>query len=165
MSKKAFGLSEEGIEIAVLSAAGTPPTDEEFVSLGKCYKDTATLEEAEAESVLCECEESDDPEDEQTVKGKTTLKYSTSDLDPATCALVFGGATTGEAGAKKWTAPSALANKLVAVRFTTKTGLKVSFAKMKLRSRFNWKVSKTGYGLLEHTLTALSPISIDETAK
>lgn len=165
MTKKAIGLSEEGIEIAELKADGAAPAESDYMSLGKCHKDTATLEEAEGEVVTCECEELDDPEDEQYTKGKTTLKYSTSDLDPTSCHKTFGGTLTGEEDAKKWVAPSTLAPKTVAVRFKTKTGLKVGFTKMKLRSRINWAIKKNGYGLIEHTLTALSPISIDESTK
>lgn len=162
MSKKAFGLSELGVQIALMGADGAAPAQDAYVSLGKCFKDTATLEEAEGETIVCECEEMDDPEDERTTKGKTTLKYSTTDLDPDSCAKIFGGTVSGEDGEKKWVAPSMLENKVVAVRFATKTGLQVSFAKMRLRSRFVWKISKTGYGQIEHTLTALSPIQIAE---
>lgn len=161
MGKKAIGLSEEGIEIAVLDATGVAK-EENYVSLGKCFKDTAVLDQAEGEVVACQCEESDFPEEEQYNKGLTTLKFSTSDLDPQSCHQIFGGTLTGEPGAQKWTSPEGLNAQTVAVRFSTKSGLKVSFAKMKLRSRINWAIKKNGYGLLEHTLTALSPISVGE---
>lgn len=152
MKKKAIGLTEAGIEIAFLES-GKIPADSDYMSLGKTYKDTATLESAEGETVSCECEELDDPEDETYLPGKTTLKFSTSDLDPESCYKAFGG--TLNSG--KWIAPQSITAREVAVRFTTKTNLKVSIGRGKLFSRINWAIKKDGYGLLEHTVTVLNP--------
>lgn len=70
---------------------GAIPAEDKFKALGKTYKDTATLETEEGETVACECEEDDDPEDEIYIPGGTTLKYSTSDLDPESCYKALGG--------------------------------------------------------------------------
>ncbi len=154
MSKKAIGLTEEGILLAPLSGEALP-AESDYFSLGKTYKDTATLETAEGETVSCECEELDDPEEETYIPGKTTLKFSTSDLDPASCHKAFGG-TLSEDGSR-WEAPDSIAPREVAVRFTTKSGLRMEIARAKIFSRINWAIKKDGYGLLEHTLTVLAP--------
>lgn len=151
ITKKAIGLTEKGIEIGFYKEDGTAPAEADYVSLGKVYKDTAVLETAEGEVVECICEEMDDPEDEHTLPGKTTLKYSTSDLDPTTCKTAFGGTLA----AGKWTAPAKIISKTVALRFETLSGLKVAMTKMKLSTRINWAIKKNGYGLLEHSLTKI----------
>ncbi|WP_294596299.1 hypothetical protein [uncultured Rikenella sp.] len=155
MKKKAIGLTEEGIQIAVLPEDGTAPEAEAYAALGKTYKDTATLETEEGETVSCECEELDDPEDEVQIPGKTTLKFSTSDLDPTSCHRALGG-TLSEDGSE-WAAPDSFTAKEVAVRFTTKSGLSVQIGRAKMSTRINWAIKKDGYGLLEHTLTVLTP--------
>lgn len=162
MNKKAVGLNEKGIEIGLYKQDGTAPVEADFKTWGKCYKDTATLETAEGETVSCECEEDDDPEDEIYIPGATTLKFSTSDLDPATCHEVFGGTLVeGE-----WTAPDRFEPKMASVRFTTRTGKKVLLAKVKIATRINWAIKKNGYGLLEHTCKKLAgKFSIAETAQ
>lgn len=154
MSKKAIGLTEEGIQLAPLTG-GALPAESDYFSLGKTYKETATLEMAEGETISCECEELDDPEEETYIPGRTTLKFSTSDLDPQSCHRAFGG-TLSEDGSR-WEAPDTIAPREVAVRFTTKSGLRMEIARAKLFSRINWAIRKNGYGLLEHTLTVLAP--------
>ncbi|MEG1997087.1 MAG: hypothetical protein RR051_01445, partial [Clostridiales bacterium] len=105
------------------------------------------------EEILCECEESDDPDDFDYIKGKTTLSYSTSDLDAAACKQVYGG----EIGADgMWKEPLKYAPKLVKVEFTTKRGIKSVIEKGRLITRMNMKLSKKEYGLLEHKIVKLS---------
>lgn len=160
MSKKAIGITEKGIELGFYKDDAAP-AEVDYISIGKVYKDTAVLETAEGETVSCECEELDDPEDEAYIPGKTTLKYSTSDLDPATCHKVFGGTLA----AGKWVAPASFKPCTVAVRFTSKSGIKVQIAKGKMSSRINWAIKKNGYGLLEHTITKLAgDFSLDQPA-
>lgn len=154
MSKKAIGLTTTGIEIAPWTS-DTAPADGAYISLGYTYKDTATLQTDEGETVSCECEELDDPEDETYIAGKTTLKFSTSNLDPENCHKAFGGTLAGDKS--KWEAPASFEPREVAARFTTKSGLKVEIPRAKMFTRINWEIKKDGYGLLEHTLTVLAP--------
>lgn len=156
MIKKAIGLDENGILLADMTDAGTIPTDEgAFAALGKTYKDTATLETEEGETVACECEEDDDPEDEIYIPGATTLKYSTSDLDPESCHKAFGGDLSADK--KTWSAPDSFRPKEVFVKFSTKSGLQVVIGRAKMFTRMNWAIKKNGYGLLEHTIKVLKP--------
>ncbi|WP_298063680.1 hypothetical protein [uncultured Rikenella sp.] len=155
MVKKAIGLNEAGILIAALPADGTAPAENAYAALGKTYKDTATLETAEGETVACECEEMDEPEDEIYIPGTTTLKFSTSDLDPETCFMAFGGTLSEDK--KTWEAPQSFSSKEVAVRFTTRSGLEVNIGRAKMSTRINWAIKRDGYGLLEHSLTVLTP--------
>lgn len=155
MTKKAIGLNEEGILLADMTADGAVPAKEKFKSLGKTYKDTATLETAEGETVPCDCEEDDDPEDEIYIPGGTTLKYSTSDLDPESCHRALGGDL--DEAKKEWSAPVSFRPKEVFVKYTTKSGLKVVVGRAKMYTRINWAIKKNGYGLLEHTLKVLTP--------
>ena len=138
MIKKAIGLNEEGILLADMTEDGAIPAEDKFKALGKTYKDTATLETEEGETVACECEEDDDPEDEIYIPGGTTRKYSTSDK-------------------KTWGAPDSFRPKDVFVKYTTKSGLQVTINRAKMYTRINWAIKKNGYGLLEHTLKVLKP--------
>lgn len=151
MSKKVIGLDENGIKLGFYTEAGEAPAACN-VSLGKVYLGTAVMEEAEGEEIICECEESDDPEDYDYIKGKTTLLYSTSDLDAAACKQVYGG----EIVDGMWKEPLKYEPKLVKVEFTTKRGIKVVIEKGRLITRMNMKVSKKEYGLLEHKIIKLS---------
>ena len=54
MIKKAIGLNEEGILLADMTEDGAIPAKDKFKALGKTYKDTATLETEEGETVACE---------------------------------------------------------------------------------------------------------------
>ncbi len=162
MGKKAIGLSEEGILLADMTADGAIPADATFKSLGKTYKDTAEMVTEEGETIPCDSEENDDPEDEIFIPGATTLKFSTSDLDPESCHKTLGG--TISESKDKWTAPNSFASKEVFVRFTTRTGLKVTVGRAKLYSRMNWAIKKNGYGLLEHKLRIMTP-KASETPK
>ncbi len=155
MTKKAIGLDENGILLADMTKDGVMPTEDEFVALGKTYKDTAILETAEGETVPCDCEEDDEPEDEIYTPGATTLKYSTSDLDPASCYKAFGGKY--DEATNTWEAPDQFKSKEVFVKYTTRTGLVVVIGRAKMFTRMNWAIKKDGYGLLEHTLKVLTP--------
>lgn len=154
MSKKAIGLTTTGIEIAPWTS-DTAPDEGSYLSLGYTYKDTAIFQSEDGQNVPCECEELDDPEDEEYIGGKTTLKFSTSNLDPGSCHKVFGGTLSEDKS--QWEAPASFRPQEVAVRFTTKTGLKVELTRAKMFTRINWAIKKDGYGLLEHTLTVLAP--------
>ena len=155
MVKKAIGLNEEGIRIVALPTDGSVPAAEDYVALGKTYKDTATLETAEGETVACECEEMDDPEDAIDIPGATTLKFSPSDLDHESCYKAFGGKLSDDK--KTWEAPETFSSKEVAVRFTTRSGLEVHIGRAKMSTRINWAIKRNGYGLLEHTVKVLTP--------
>lgn len=158
MIKKAIGLDEKGILLAEMTENGAIPPELAFTALGKTYKDSAILETADGETVPCECEEDDDPEDEIYIPGATTLKYSTSDLDPESCYRAFGGELSADK--KTWGAPDSFRPKEVFVKFTTKSGLKVTIGRVKIYTRMNWKIVKNGYGLLEHTLKVLKPKAV-----
>lgn len=97
----------------------------------------------------------DEPEDEIYIPGATTLKFSTSDLDPETCYKAFGGTLSEDK--KTWDAPQNFTSKEVAVKFTTKSGLEVAIGRAKMSTRLNWAIKRNGYGLLEHSLTVLTP--------
>lgn len=157
MSKKAIGLNEFGIKFGFYGADGAKPaTCTE--SLGTVFKDTAVLEQAEGEQIFCECEEFEDPEEISIIQGKTTLKFSTSDFDAATCKKIYGGEITEG----KWKSPKIYAPKIVCLEFTTKSGIKVEIERAMLITRMNWAIKKNGYGLLEHTITKLgTPASTD----
>ena len=159
MGKKAFGLNEEGIQLAFYEDDELPSSPS-WDKLGTVYKDTAVMQDEEGEEVVCECEDFDTPEDVQSLPGRSTLAFSTSDLDPATCYKAFGGTLSSDK--KTWTAPKAYKSRLVAFKFTTRSGLQVAVAKALLKTRMNWSISKSGYGLLEHTLSVITDQSTTE---
>ena len=132
MSKKIIGLDENGIKLGFYTNDTAPTSCEK--SFGKVHLGTAVLEEAEGEEIVCECEESDDPEDFDYIKGRTTLTFATTNLDAATCKEVYGG----EVGADgMWKEPVKYEPKIVKAEFTTKRGIKVVIAKGRLITRLN----------------------------
>lgn len=153
--KKAIGLNEDGIRLADLEGLTAAPEESVYYTLGNTYKDTASMVTEEGETVECECEEFDDPEDEINLPGSTTLKFSTSDLDPESCYKAFGGELSVDK--KEWTAPENFKSKEVAIQYTTRSGIKVTIGRAKLSTRMNWEIKKNGYGLLEHTAKLLIP--------
>lgn len=150
MSKKVIGLDENGIKLGFYVDDAEPAACN--VSLGKVYLGTAAMEEAEGEEIVCECEESDDPEDYNYIKGKTTLAFSTTDLDANACKQAFGG----EIVEGMWKEPLKYETRLVKVEFTSKQGIKVVIPKGRLISRMNMKLSKKEYAVLEHKIIKLS---------
>lgn len=153
--KKAIGLNEDGIRLADLEGLTAAPEESAYYTLGNTYKDSASMVTEEGETIECECEEFDDPEDEINLPGSTTLKFSTSDLDPESCFKAFGGELSDDK--KTWTAPTNFKSKEVAVKFTTRTGQKMLIGRAKMTSRMNWEIKKNGYGLIEHSLKVLTP--------
>lgn len=153
--KKAIGLNEDGIRLADLEGLTAAPEESAYYTLGYTYKDTASLVTDEGETIECECEEFDDPEDEIYIPGTTTLKYSTSDLDPESCYKAFGGELSADK--KEWTSPDNFKAKEVAVKFTSRSGQTMIIGRAKMFTRMNWEIKKNGYGLLEHTLKVLTP--------
>lgn len=154
-TKKAVGLNADGIRLADLEGLDAAPQESAYYTLGKTYKDTASLVTEEGEVVECNNEEDDDPEDEINLPGTTTLKWSTSDLDPESCHKAFGGELSDDKN--EWTPPEQFKAREEAIQYTTRTGLKVTIGRAKVATRMNWEIKKNGYGLLEHTAKLLTP--------
>lgn len=148
MATKAIGIDASGIQIS--TDGGTT-----YAALGKTYKDSASLTMEEGEVIACESEEDFEPEMEIVAPGAMTLKFSTSDLDPAACQAAFGG--TLSADKATWSAPENFEPKEVAVKFKTRSGLEVAIPRGKMSTLMNWEIKRNGFGLLDHTIKILKP--------
>lgn len=152
---KSIGLNEEGILLGDLEGKTSQPTKEEMYCLGKVYKDSCTLKDAEPTVVSCECEEFDEPEDEMSIAGATTLEFETTEQDPEACYRVWGGVLSADK--REWDAPEVLASKEVCVQFTSRTGIQTNIGRGRLKSWRDGKQSKTEYARIKHRLTVLKP--------
>lgn len=152
---KSIGLDENGVQIAFLEGRTIQPTDQDCTSLGNVYKDTCYVKDAEPNSVPCECEEFDEPEDEFSIPGARTVEFETSDMDPEACYKIWGG--TLSANKDQWDEPDVLKSREVAVKFTSRTGLRTMIGRGKLTSWRDQKLSKSEYGRIKHRIKVMKP--------
>lgn len=155
MGKKSIGLDEKGVELAFLEGKTAPPQEADYISLGKTYKDTLYLKDAEPTSVPCECEETDEPEDEFSIPGQRTVEFETSDMDPESCYKIWGG--TLSADKRQWDEPEVLQSREVAVRYRSRTGLQTKIGRGILTSWRDQKQAKTEYGRIKHRIKVMTP--------
>lgn len=122
---------------------------------GVTYKGTATFVTEDGEETVHECEEEDDPIEIEETQGKTILSWTTVDIDPLILKEVFGG----EVVDGKWKAPRGVRTTTTehSVEFMTKRGIVMQAARVKVKSKFNWELSKTGIAKIEHKATILTP--------
>lgn len=152
-------LALEKIEISDIEEDGGLGTD--FAVLGKTYKDTAELMGADPEVFEHQSEESEDPEETVTRKGKVTVKWSIMDTDADTLVKVLGGTSTGMVPDKIWSAPDQAAEIEKSIKITPKSGKVVNIVRAKLVGKPNYKLSYTGIFLVDIIATILAPTKAD----
>lgn len=124
--------------------------------LGATVKGTATLTSSTPETTDVEIEESDEIYDELETKAAVwTLAASTYNVTAVTMKEFFGGTVV----AGVWSAQVGGATVKVerSVVAETRTGIKVSFVKMKLTGTANLAFDKTKLGQIDWTAKVLKP--------
>jgi hypothetical protein len=143
------------IEISAIAEDGGLGID--FDPLGKTYKDTAELMGADPEVFEHNSEESEDPEEIVTHKGKVTVKWSIMDSDADTLIKVLGGTSTGTAPNKIWSAPDQAPTIEKSVKITPKVGKVINIVRAKIVAKPNYKLASNGIFLVDITATILAP--------
>lgn len=143
------------IEIGDIATDGGVATT--FSPLGVTYKDTATLEQEDAEAVEHECEESDDPIEMVAGSKKTTISWGIVDFTPATLVKVLGGSATGTSPNQKWEAPTTSTVIEKSVKITPKKGSVITMPRVSLKARIQYEVGKTGIAKVLITGKVLTP--------
>ncbi|MFA5450596.1 MAG: hypothetical protein WC231_01170 [Dehalococcoidales bacterium] len=128
-----------------------------FTDLGKVYKDTAKLEQAEGEEIEHEVEDVDDPVISITTKGRTTVEWAIIDFDPDTLVKVLGGTSTGTAPNKKWEAPDSASLLEKSVKITPKVGSPIILPRVSLRARIDYQLTRAGIAQVIITGKVLQP--------
>lgn len=150
---RTLGLAK--IEISDIAADGGLGTS--FAALGKTYKDTAELVGDDPEVFEHYSEESDDPEESITTKGKIRVRWSIMDATPATLVKVLGGTVTGTPPADVWEAPATAANIEKSIKITPKSGKVINIVRAEIVAKPNYKLAKNGIFLVDIVATILTP--------
>lgn len=151
--KRSIGVAS--IAMGAIAADGDMGTT--LTALGVTYKDSADLQQEDAQVTDIESEENDDPEESISIKGKTTLKWSIMDMTPETLVKVLGGTVTGTAPATKWNAPATVESIERSIKVTAKNGVIYEIPRAKINAKLNVKLSKTGVALVDITATVMTP--------
>ena len=156
MSKYRYGyksLKLSDIDPATgLAAAGTAKEMKDDV-----YRDTFDIVEEEGTTTDHFSEMDPDPKISFTEDGKVNVTLSIMDTSVETLALLKGGEVVTADGKKTWSRPKATPQILKYVELETVDGYKVIIPKGKVKARINHQVRRNGIGLLEVTITPLSP--------
>jgi hypothetical protein len=150
------------IEVSDIASDGGVGTT--FAALGKTYKDSAEIMGAEPEVLEHYSEESDDPEETLTYKGKVNIKFSIFDTDADTLVKVLGGTATGSAPNKVWNDGATAPAIEKSVKITPRSGKVVTFVRVKLVGKPNYKLSKNGIFLVDMIGTVLTPTKANTAA-
>ena len=150
---RTIGLSS----IQISDIAGDGGLGTSFATLGKTYKDTAEMTQADPEITEHYSEESDEPEETISKRGKTTVKWSIIDTDPDTLVKVLGGTSTGTAPNKVWSAPDAATNIEKSIKIVPSAGATISIVRAKLHAKINYKMARTGIFMVDIVATVLDP--------
>ncbi len=145
------------LKIEISDIAGDGGLGTSFAVLGKTYKDTAELMGADPEVFEHNSEESEDPEEMVTHKGKVTIKWSIMDTDADTLVKVLGGTSTGTAPNKIWSAPDQAPSIEKSIKITPKSGKVINIVRTKLVAKPNYKLASNGIFLVDITATILAP--------
>jgi hypothetical protein len=104
-------------------------------------------------------EEQDDPFYSSSVDGKTTLKWSSYNVEPAALVRIKGGAVSVDANEDStWEAPDVNPNIEVSTRVTMKDGTIVEIPRGKMDAIFTWNMQKDKLAQVDLTITVLKPI-------
>lgn len=144
-------LGVQSIEVGTIANDGDVASS--FTSLGKIYKDTASLQQSEAESIEHYCEENDDPEEVVSLKGATTIKWSIIDTTPATLAAVLGGSVSNN----DWEAPDAGVNIEKSIKILPLRGNQIVVPRAKIDAAINYELSKKGIFRVDITAKVMKP--------
>ena len=162
MAEETRTLGLEKIEVGPIATDGSMSIN--LAVLGKTYRDTAEITQEDPEVIEHFSEESDEPEEVDEIKGATTIRWSIMDCDPDTLVQVLGGAAVGIGADRKWEAPASSVLIEKSVKITPRKGLPVSFPRVKISAKVNYRLARNGIFLVEIIGRVLQPTKIDEAS-
>lgn len=123
------------------------------------YRDTFDLVEEEGTNTEHYSEMDPDPKVVFNEQGKTTAKMQIMDTSVETLALLKGGTvvTDGTNGDKTWSKPNVFQSIEKHVTIVTSDGYKFVIPRAKISARQNNQFRRNGIGLLDVTITPLTP--------
>lgn len=157
----ALGLSK--IEVADIDATTGLPVSTgtgAYATLGKTYENTCKLVEDDPEVTEFYCEEEDDPQEEISKKGKTTLTFSIMNANATAMGKIFGGTVTPASSGNPatWEAPDNLTVQEKAVKISPRIGGIIELRRVKLTAKVNAEYSKKGLFLIDVKGTVCKPL-------
>lgn len=150
-----LGLSQ--IMVGVAAPGGTMP--QTLAKLGKAYKDTCKLSQAQSEVTEHFEEGKSSPEVRNKQKKVPVLTFSVMDADVDALVKYIGGVNIGTVGAPKWGFDGSETVSNVAIQVQTEQGLWVDIPNADVEAVINADLSKKGLFLVEFTITPMAVTS------
>lgn len=155
MAEETRTLGLEKIEIGDIEPNGAMSTL--LAVLGKTYRDTAEITQGDPEVIEHFSEENDEAEEVDEIKGATSITWSIMDCDPDTLVQVLGGSVSGLGADRKWEAPASSVLIEKSIKITPRKGLAISFPRVKISAKVNYRLARNGIFLVEITGRVLQP--------
>lgn len=155
MAKFSYGV--KSIKSGGIDDATGMPTD--LTDVGDVLADTATLEQADSETVDHYSEFKNDPiETVETRTGKRTFIFSLMDTAAATLVDWCGGTVTEVDGEPDvWNAPEEAPEIYKSIQIETKDGTVITIYRAKIMGTFTATTQRSGRAVIEVTALVLSP--------
>jgi hypothetical protein len=153
MPKTKIGLTS--IKTGAIAGDGGMGTS--LSDIGYTVADTAILATEQGTTTDFKIEEQDDPVYSiLSEKGRTTLSWSTYDVDAETLVRLFGGTRTA-GPPEKWEAPATTPELEQSIEANMKDGGKIEIVRAKIVSNFQWNLQKTKLAQIDIVATVLTP--------
>lgn len=152
-AKARIGLSK--IELGPIANDGGMGTV--LTEFGATVSETAVIQNEDPTVTDFPIEEQTAPFASVSVDGKTTMTWSSYNVEPASLVLVKGGTTTTDASGTRWNAPLETPNIELSVRATMKDGTIFEIIRGKVNAKLVWNLQKTKLVQIDFTVTALQP--------
>ena len=135
-------LGVSSIQIGAIATDGDVSTT--FAALGVTYKDTAEIVQTQDADTEHVCEESEDPFAIVPGIKKTAIKWTITDVTPATLVQILGGTASGAAPNDSWVAPATSDILEKSVKITPKSGKVITFPRVALKATIDYKLQRAG---------------------
>lgn len=152
-AKARIGL--KSIEIGDVAADGGMGTS--LAPFGATVSQTAVLQNDAPTVTDFNIEEQSVPFFSAIVEGKTTITWSSYNVEPASLVIVKGGTTTTDASGTTWNAPDEAPVIEKSIRVTMKDGTVVSVPRANISAVFQWNFQKDKLAQVDLTATILMP--------
>jgi hypothetical protein len=153
MAKYSIGLTS--LKLGAIAGDGGMGTT--LVALGNTVADSCVLATEEGQTQEFKIEEQDDPVmTVQSEKGKTTLTWSSYDVDADILLKLFGGSVA--AGPPKvWSAPDSVPILEQSIEIVPKSGGKIEIVRAQVIAKLQWNLNKTRLAQIDIVATVLAP--------
>ncbi|MEZ2446125.1 hypothetical protein AB6805_30630 [Chitinophaga sp. RCC_12] len=153
VAKARIGLSK--IEFGDVAGDGGMGTV--LAEFGATVSQTAVLANESPTVTDFPIEEQSAPFYSVSIDGKTTLAWSSYNVEPASLVLVKGGTVTTDASGTTWNAPNETPNMEKSLKVTMKDGTVVQVPRGKIDAVFQWNFQKDKLAQVDLTYTILLP--------